>query len=145
MNSQEANSMVSNKTAQFEEAKIESPVRKQVSSGRRSTRKKKSIGEGKRSLDVSGNFDSDEFEDALCEALDRSYIETPIGYATALTSLRGEDDQEPLERDALPWLKDPKTKPSFWTILKDSIGKDLSHMGVPVYFNDPTSLLQKCA
>jgi hypothetical protein len=49
---------------------------------------------------------------------------------------------EPLEREELPWLKDPNAKVSFWAIIKDSIGKgDISKMSVPVYFNDPTSLL----
>lgn len=52
------------------------------------------------------------------------------------------EDEESLERDELPWLKDPNAKISFWTIIKDSIGKgDISKMSVPVYFNDPTSLL----
>ena len=52
------------------------------------------------------------------------------------------EDEEPLEREELPWLKDPNAKISMWTIIKDSIGKgDLSKMSVPVYFNDPTSLL----
>lgn len=51
-------------------------------------------------------------------------------------------DEEPFEREELPWLKDPNAKISFWTIIKDSIGKgDISKMSVPVYFNDPTSLL----
>lgn len=51
-------------------------------------------------------------------------------------------DEEPLEREELPWLKDPNAKMSIWTVIKDSIGKgDLSKMSVPVYFNDPTSLL----
>lgn len=55
------------------------------------------------------------------------------------------DTDEPLERSALPWLKDPNSRPSIWTIIKDMVGKDFSKMAVPVYFNDPTSLLQKCA
>lgn len=45
----------------------------------------------------------------------------------------------------LPWLKDPNVKISIWAILKDNIGKDISKISVPVFFNDPTSLLQKCA
>ena len=57
----------------------------------------------------------------------------------------GDATDEPKERDILPWLKDPAQRPSFWTILKDTIGKDISKMSMPVYFNDPTSLLQKCA
>lgn len=56
-----------------------------------------------------------------------------------------EDDDEPLEREELPWLKDPNAKVSIWAIIKDSIGKDISKLSVPVYFNDSTSLLQKCA
>ena len=44
-------------------------------------------------------------------------------------------------RDVLPFFKDPKVKISIWTIIKDSIGKDLSKMSVPVYFNSPLSLL----
>jgi hypothetical protein len=46
-----------------------------------------------------------------------------------------------LERAELPWLKDPNAKVSVFAIIKDSIGKDLSKLQVPVYFNDPTSLL----
>ena len=56
-------------------------------------------------------------------------------------SIQPGDTDEPLERDALPWLKDPNSRPSIWTILKDMVGKDFSRMAVPVYFNDPTSLL----
>ena len=48
---------------------------------------------------------------------------------------------EPHFRDKLPWYKDPKVKVSFWTILKDMIGKDIAKMSVPVYFNEPLSLL----
>jgi len=50
-------------------------------------------------------------------------------------------DNEPLERAELPWFKDPHVKVSIWAIIKDSIGKDISKLSVPVYFNDPTSLL----
>ena len=53
--------------------------------------------------------------------------------------------KEPKERKELPWFKDPNIKVSMWSIIKDSAGKDLSKMSVPVYFNDPTSLIQKCA
>lgn len=51
------------------------------------------------------------------------------------------EDMDPLERDVLPYFKDPKTKISIWTILKDSIGKDITKLSVPVYFNDPTNIL----
>lgn len=45
----------------------------------------------------------------------------------------------------LPFYNKPKRKIGIWTILKDSIGKDLSKMALPVYFNDPTSILQRVA
>ncbi len=32
-----------------------------------------------------------------------------------------------------------------WSILKDSLGKDLSKISVPVYFNQPLSVLQASA
>jgi hypothetical protein len=31
-----------------------------------------------------------------------------------------------------------------WKILKDLIGKDLSRVSMPVYFNEPLSIVQKC-
>lgn len=52
-----------------------------------------------------------------------------------------EEEQDPPTRAELPWFKDPKIKISVWTIIKDSIGKDISRMSVPVYFNDPTNIL----
>jgi hypothetical protein len=54
-------------------------------------------------------------------------------------------DDEAMERTILPWLKDPNIKISLWSILKDNLGKDTSRISVPVYFNDPSSLLQKAA
>ena len=52
-----------------------------------------------------------------------------------------EEEKSPEVRTVLPFFKDPKVKISIWTIIKDSIGKDLSKMTVPVYFNSPISLL----
>ena len=56
-----------------------------------------------------------------------------------------EEEMDPPERFILPYFKDPKLKISIWTILKDSMGKDITKMSVPVYFNDPMNILQKCA
>nr|CAG8594925.1 4208_t:CDS:2 [Entrophospora candida] len=36
-----------------------------------------------------------------------------------------------------------KPEVSLWSILKNSIGKDLSRIALPVYFNEPTSMLQR--
>jgi Oxysterol-binding protein len=59
-----------------------------------------------------------------------------------LKEAAGSSSEEPLEtRDVLPFFKNPKIKISIWSIIKDSIGKDLSKITVPVYFNGPLSLL----
>lgn len=39
--------------------------------------------------------------------------------------------------------RDPNDKPSIWRVLKDMIGKDISRFAIPVYFNEPLSMLQK--
>ncbi len=52
---------------------------------------------------------------------------------------------DPNEREKLPFFKDPKIKISLWTILKESIGKDISRITVPVFFNQPLNLLQTAA
>lgn len=48
-------------------------------------------------------------------------------------------------RDRLPAERDPANKPSIWKVLKDMIGKDLSRFAIPVYFNEPLSMMQKFA
>ena len=42
---------------------------------------------------------------------------------------------DPDQRLELTFFKDPKIKISLWTILKESIGKDISKITVPVFFN----------
>lgn len=44
-------------------------------------------------------------------------------------------------------LPDPIEKEkgvSLWSMIKDNIGKDLTKVCLPVYFNEPLSSLQKC-
>ncbi|KAL0357835.1 UNVERIFIED_CONTAM: Oxysterol-binding protein-related protein 1D [Sesamum calycinum] len=52
-----------------------------------------------------------------------------------------------LVKKNLPSLIKPKEKEKpvgLWSIIKDNIGKDLSGVCLPVYFNEPLSSLQKC-
>lgn len=49
---------------------------------------------------------------------------------------------DPPERERLPFFKDPKIKFSVWAIIKDSIGKDLTRITLPVYLSMPLSALQ---
>lgn len=47
-------------------------------------------------------------------------------------------------RDNLPEPKEKDKPIGLWSIIKDNIGKDLSGVCLPVYFNEPLSSLQKC-
>ena len=42
-------------------------------------------------------------------------------------------------------MKDPNKKINFWKILKELIGKDLTKISLPVYFNEPLSMTQRVA
>ena len=46
-------------------------------------------------------------------------------------------------RKGLPCLRNPNQKYNIWKVVKDSIGRDLSKMAVPVYYNEPISFLQR--
>ena len=47
-------------------------------------------------------------------------------------------------RNKLPNPVGKETGISLWSIIKDNIGKDLTKVCLPVYFNEPISSLQKC-
>ncbi|CAI9278240.1 unnamed protein product [Lactuca saligna] len=47
-------------------------------------------------------------------------------------------------RESLPEPKEKEKPVGLWSIIKDNIGKDLSGVCLPVYFNEPLSSLQKC-
>ena len=53
----------------------------------------------------------------------------------------------PNRRDALPIPKQKDENSSLWSvmwsILKESLGKDLTHITLPFFFNEPLSVLQK--
>ncbi|KAJ4848197.1 Oxysterol-binding protein- protein 1C [Turnera subulata] len=67
-----------------------------------------------------------------------------------------EDDVDPSIRSvgaSYPYIKRRKKLPdpaekekgvSLWSMIKDNIGKDLTKVCLPVYFNEPLSSLQKC-
>ncbi|DBA86398.1 TPA: hypothetical protein ACH3X2_005620 [Trebouxia sp. C0005] len=49
----------------------------------------------------------------------------------------------PARRERLPTPKQHEKSVSLWSILKECVGKDLSRICLPVYFNEPLSVLQK--
>ena len=46
-------------------------------------------------------------------------------------------------RDRLALRSDQRPSTSLWSVLKHSIGKDLTKISFPVFFNEPTSMLQR--
>lgn len=48
-------------------------------------------------------------------------------------------------RDSLPYLVPPGQTYSIWAILREAIGKDLSRITMPIFLNEPLSMLQKTA
>ncbi|KAG6333241.1 hypothetical protein ID866_5849 [Astraeus odoratus] len=48
-------------------------------------------------------------------------------------------------RTQLPIDTDNRPSTSLWSVLKHSIGKDLTRISFPVFFNEPTSMLQRMA
>ncbi|GAA6054540.1 hypothetical protein NBRC10513_006078 [Rhodotorula toruloides] len=60
---------------------------------------------------------------------------------TDLTPYKGYEHR----RTSLPIKNDNRPSVSLWAILKGSIGKDLTKISFPVYFNEPTSMLQRMA
>ena len=83
----------------------------------------------------------DEFHDALGDEEEEQKEEETKASSGEIVYT----EREPKERKVLPWFKDPSVKLGAWAIIKDNIGKDISKITVPVFFNDPTSLLQKSA
>lgn len=57
-----------------------------------------------------------------------------------------ESEGKPLKRrDHMPKPKQAEKVFSLWSIIKECIGRDLSRVCLPVYFNEPVSALQKSA
>lgn len=49
-----------------------------------------------------------------------------------------------VRRNKLPEPVEKEKGVSLWSMIKDNVGKDLSKVCLPVYFNEPISSLQKC-
>ncbi|KAG9133685.1 hypothetical protein Leryth_018685 [Lithospermum erythrorhizon] len=101
-------------------------------------------------------FDTNDYlsADALRSASYRSRDGTtnPYGSLTSdkesifsgLIEMKGIEFPYVKRRDNLPEPKEKEKPICLWSIIKDNIGKDLSGVCLPVYFNEPLSSLQKC-
>ncbi|KAG9124901.1 hypothetical protein FRC07_009808 [Ceratobasidium sp. 392] len=92
--------------------------------------------------------DTDEFFDAIESGIIsnvpsaiRPKPDTPLPASLDVELYRGYKNL----RDRLPIGSDNRPPVSLWAVLKGSIGKDLTKISFPVFFNEPTSMLQRMA
>ena len=60
------------------------------------------------------------------------------------TDKANEDMSYSKRRTKLPEPVEKEKGVSLWSMIKDNVGKDLTRVCLPVYFNEPLSSLQKC-
>ncbi|KAE9596780.1 putative oxysterol-binding protein [Lupinus albus] len=152
----------------LEAAKIE-PVVSAIHDGEYSLTKNKlsNLGRGKYS-ECSTTESSDDIEKQEMEEVSdedemsyydtREYFTEP-GFRYGLTNDMDQVDMENIELEKVVYnyrhpriarrimLPDPVEKEkgvSLWSMIKDNVGKDLTRVCLPVYFNEPISSLQKC-
>lgn len=100
--------------------------------------------------DIHDTDDEDEFFDAIESGnLPNLVVSELLTSPThSVASLPLAIDLEPFLgykclRTELPLEKDNRPSTSLWSVLKHSIGKDLTRISFPVFFNEPTSMLQR--
>ena len=54
---------------------------------------------------------------------------------------KGDSVEDYPMREVLPVLRDPNDRPGVWKILKSAMGKDITKFSVPVYINEPISMI----
>jgi hypothetical protein len=93
--------------------------------------------------------DEDEFFDAI-EANNIPNLVVPEGLKSPLSAgvVLPQKAMVPyagyeLLRSSLRLKEDERPSTSLWSVLKHSIGKDLTKISFPVFFNEPTSMLQR--
>uniref|UniRef100_A0A1J3FDV1 Oxysterol-binding protein-related protein 1A n=4 Tax=Noccaea caerulescens TaxID=107243 RepID=A0A1J3FDV1_NOCCA len=114
----------------------------------------------------SERFDAAEEEIDTCDSLSSSSFKS-IGSAFRTSSFSSDDDglnngfesEDEVDptiksigfnyphvkrRKKLPDPVEKEKSVSLWSMIKDNIGKDLTKVCLPVYFNEPLSSLQKC-
>ncbi|KAG8956889.1 hypothetical protein FRC03_010734 [Tulasnella sp. 419] len=101
----------------------------------------------------SEDDDVDEFFDAIDQGIPNLVVTAPL---VSPTVVKTEEECDALidvkqyagyahPRERLPLANDNRPPVSLWAVLKGSIGKDLTKISFPVFFNEPTSMLQRMA
>ncbi|KAF5729866.1 oxysterol-binding protein-related protein 2A isoform X4 [Tripterygium wilfordii] len=73
--------------------------------------------------------------------------ECHFGNVEKMSSVKEVNNYDCLHMERRKKLPDPAEKEkgvSLWSLIKDNVGKDLTRVCLPVYFNEPISSLQKC-
>ncbi|KAI0268137.1 Oxysterol-binding protein-domain-containing protein [Gloeopeniophorella convolvens] len=100
--------------------------------------------------DIADTDEEDEFFDAIeSNALPNLVVnEALAGNVERLVPNDAKKDQYEgykVIRTSLDLKSDNRPPTSLWSVLKHSIGKDLTRISFPVFFNEPTSMLQRMA
>ncbi|KAH9454928.1 hypothetical protein MJO29_011733 [Puccinia striiformis f. sp. tritici] len=100
--------------------------------------------------DSSSEDEDDEFFEAIetgTIAVEPMTVTKSLASDRPLSDFVIEDLKEGYEtkRTTLPITADDRPSVSLWSILKNSIGKDLTKISFPVSFNEPISMLQRMA
>ena len=99
-------------------------------------------------MDMVDTDEEDEFFDAIDSnalpnvVVPEALISPPAFKADSIVQMDQYAGYKHL-RDRLPIEKDTRPPTSLWSVLKHSIGKDLTKISFPVFFNEPTSMLQR--
>ncbi|KAI5119210.1 hypothetical protein M0805_007721 [Coniferiporia weirii] len=105
------------------------------------------LGDNESTIDTD---DEDEFFDAI-ESNNLKNVFVPDALVKVptmdLPEIAGVNQYEGYKhlREKLPIESDARPPTSLWSVLKHSIGKDLTKISFPVFFNEPTSMLQRMA
>lgn len=89
----------------------------------------------------SGSYRSRENMGNACNDKDPCFSDRIFDVATGIKAI---EYPYVKRRDKLPEPKEKEKPIGLWSIIKENIGKDLSGVCLPVYFNEPLSSLQKC-
>ncbi|KAI0074811.1 hypothetical protein K474DRAFT_1647551 [Panus rudis PR-1116 ss-1] len=105
-----------------------------------------------KSFDQESMVDTDE-EDEFFDAIESNSL--PLTIPESLTTRQQSNIASLINsdqfigykhlRERLSITSDDRPPMSLWAVLKNSIGKDLTKISFPVFFNEPTSMLQRMA
>ncbi|XP_035842983.1 oxysterol-binding protein-related protein 2A isoform X4 [Helianthus annuus] len=91
----------------------------------------------------SDDFEKQELEEGSQD--DEIYFfDTQDSFPKLTTQLEQMTECEIVRRKKLPDPAEKEKGVNLWSLIKDNIGKDLTRVCLPVYFNEPISSLQKC-